>query len=73
MSLSTATKFFVALPNTNKLALTLTSSSGLLGGSFVHPDTLKKSTLKGVVLQKQQIGGGYFLGTNQSGTLSLSE
>lgn len=73
VALSSANKFFVALPNTNKLALTLTTSSGLIGGSFVHPDTRKKSALKGVILQKQQIGGGYFLGTNQSGTISLNE
>jgi hypothetical protein len=73
VSLSTANKFTVALPNVDKLALTLAPASGLIAGSFVHPDTLKKSSLKGVILQKQQIGGGFFLGTNQSGTISLNE
>lgn len=53
---------------TNKLALKLTSSSGLIGGSFIHPQTLKKSTIKGVVLQRQDVGSGFFLGTNQSGS-----
>jgi hypothetical protein len=38
--LSSANKFTVTLPNTNKLALTLIPASGLLGGSFVHPDPL---------------------------------
>lgn len=73
VAISSANKVFVASPNTNKLALALTSSSGLLGGSLVHPDTRKKCALKGVILQKQRIGGGYFLGTNQSGSISLNE
>ena len=73
VALSSANRFTVALPNTNKLALTLTPASGLVGGSFVHPATLKKSAIKGMVLQKQQLGGGFFLGTNQSGRVTLGE
>lgn len=73
ISLSSANKFSVPLPNTDKFALTLSPTSGLLGGSFMHPNTAKKSALKGVILQKQQIGGGYFLGTDQSGKVSLGE
>ena len=56
---------------TAKLALKLNSSSGLLSGSFVHPQTLKKSTIKGVVLQRQNVGTGFFLGTDQSGSVSF--
>jgi hypothetical protein len=67
--LSTLNKITVTSTNTTKLALAVTSSSGLLSGSFVHPQTLKKSTIKGVVLQKQDLGGGFFLGTNQSGNV----
>jgi len=65
--LSSLNKITVTSTNTNKLALVLTSSSGLLKGSHVNPQTLRKSTIKGVVLQKQNLGGGFFLGTNQSG------
>lgn len=73
VNLTSANKFVVAPPNANKLALKLTSSSGLVSGSFVHPDTLKKSAIKGIILQKQQVGGGFFLGTNQSGRLTLED
>jgi len=69
--LSTLNKITVTSTNTGKLALTVTTSSGLLGGSFINPQTLKKSTIKGVVLQKQDVGGGFFLGTNQSGRVFL--
>ena len=64
-------KISVTSTNTSKLALAVTSASGHLSGSFVHPQTLKKSTIKGVVLQKQDLGGGFFLGTNQSGSVVL--
>ncbi len=73
MTLSTANKFTITSTNTSRLALSLTASSGLLIGSFVHPDTLKKSAIKGVILQKQAQGGGFFLGTNQSGSLVLGD
>jgi len=53
---------------TNKLAITLSTSSGLISGSFTNPQTLKKSVIKGAVLQRQNLGSGYFLGTNQSGS-----
>jgi Immunoglobulin domain/Divergent InlB B-repeat domain/Bacterial Ig domain len=57
--------------NTQKLALTLSTSSGLISGSFINPQTLKKSSIKGVILQKQNAGAGFFLGTNQSGSVFL--
>ena len=69
--LSSLNKITVTSTNTNKLAITITASSGLLSGSLVNPQTLKKSTIKGVVLQKQDLGGGGFLGTNQGGRVSL--
>jgi hypothetical protein len=73
LTLSAVNKFTITSTNTSKLALSLTTSSGLLSGSFVHPDTFKKSTIKGVVLQKQALGGGFFLGTNQSGSLVIGD
>lgn len=69
--LSTLNKFSVTPPNASKLALTVKPASGVLSGTFVHPQTLKKSTIKGVVLQKQNLGGGFFLGTEQSGSAFL--
>jgi hypothetical protein len=47
--------------------LTLGVPAGTFVGSFLNPDTHRPSPIKGVLLQKQNAGGGFFLGTNQSG------
>jgi len=69
--LSMLNKITITSTNANKVALSITTSSGLLSGSFINPQTLKKTTIKGAVLQKQDLGGGFFLGTNQSGRVFL--
>ncbi|MGD0615164.1 MAG: hypothetical protein ABSA69_06955, partial [Verrucomicrobiota bacterium] len=51
---------------TNKLSLNIATASGLFTGS-VRPPEGKAISIGGVVLQKQSFGGGFFLGTNQSG------
>ncbi len=51
--------------------LTLTATTGRLTGSFVHPVTKKSSTAKGIVLQQQNMVRGYFLSTNDSGSILL--
>jgi hypothetical protein len=51
----------------NALTLAVTTSTGLFKGSAVNPATGKASAFTGVVLQKQNFGGGFFLGTNQTG------
>jgi len=61
----------VAPPNALRLSLKLSVSSGLLMGSFLNPDTLRTSALKGIILQKQNAASGWFLGTNQSGSILL--
>lgn len=55
----------------NKLTLTLVPATGLLNGSVTRPDTNKVIAFKGVVLQKQGFGAGYFLGTNASGGVMI--
>ncbi len=57
--------------DTNKMTLTFTTSSGLFTGSVVNPANKKTIPIHGAVLQKQNIGAGYFLGTNQSGGVFL--
>ena len=69
--LSEFNKVSLLTAGTNKLAITLSTSSGLMSGSFVNPETLKKSVIKGTLLQRQNFGSGYFLGTNQSGSVFL--
>jgi hypothetical protein len=53
------------------LRLNIVTSSGAITGSVVHPFTGKKIQLRGAVLQKQGVAYGYFLGTNESGSVTL--
>jgi Divergent InlB B-repeat domain len=48
------------------------ASSGMFYGSVINPATDKPISVHGIVLQNQNIGAGYFLGTNQSGSVLLS-
>jgi cyclophilin family peptidyl-prolyl cis-trans isomerase len=57
--------------DTNRLSLNLNKSSGLMTGSFTPPAGTRALPLKGAVLQKQNRGAGYFLGTNSSGRVSI--
>src|SRR5262249_48488486 len=57
----------VSNQSSNALSLKITTSTGLFKGSVVNPATGKPIAVTGVVLQKQGFGGGYFLGTNQTG------
>jgi hypothetical protein len=59
------------IAGTNKLVLSFTTATGAFHGSVINPDTGKPITLNGVLLQKQNAGYGYFLGTNQTGGVVL--
>ncbi len=69
--LSEQNKVTVEAPNLQKLSLSLAVSSGSISGSFAHPQTRHRSTIKGVLLQKQDLGAGLFPGTNRSGCVFL--
>jgi len=56
----------------SKPAFTVAASTGLLTGSVVDPQTGKAVTVKGIILQNQEVGAGFFLGTNQSGQVLLA-
>ena len=61
-----------AAENTNKLALTINKSTGVIRGAFVNPSNPKQTfRINGVLLQDQTNAQGYFLGTNQSGAFTL--
>jgi hypothetical protein len=55
---------------TNKSSLSFTTSSGLFKGKILNPPG-KAIAISGVVLQKQNTGSGFFLGTNQSGRVFI--
>lgn len=67
-TLSTANK----ITSTNKLTAAITTSSGLFKVTAVDPATGKSITGNGVVIQKANFGAGFFLGTNETGTIILT-
>jgi hypothetical protein len=52
--------------SSNKLSLSFSLASGLFQGSVVDPSTDRAFSFRGALLQKQNIGCGFLLGTNLS-------
>jgi uncharacterized repeat protein (TIGR03803 family) len=61
----------VAGPNIDKLALKVQPKTGQIIGSFLNTAINKTSRFSGLLLQSDGSGGGLFLGTNQSGFVTL--
>jgi hypothetical protein len=57
----------------NKLTLTLSLPTGLFSGNVTVPGATRSTPFKGALFQKTDFGAGFFLGTNQSGRVLLSE
>jgi hypothetical protein len=55
----------------NRMTLSLSKSSGTFTGTVTPPGTNRAVSFKGALLQKQNLGSGFFLGTNESGRVSL--
>lgn len=58
-------------PNPYQMALTIAPANGRFHGHFTHPDVDTVRLFRGVLLQNQKSGAGYFLGTNQGGSVYL--
>ncbi len=58
---------------TNKLTLSISKSSGLFSGTVTPPGAARSISFKGALHQKQNYGGGFFLGTDQSGRVKFGE
>ena len=69
ITLSPANKVSGPLVDPHKLKLTIITSSGLFFGSFL--DGAATRACNGVIFQKQNFGAGYFLGTSESGPVTL--
>ena len=67
----TANNKVIDLSLTNKLSLTVKSSSGAFSGSVTEPGAKKPHSFKGALLQDENRGYGYFLGINYSGSVIL--
>jgi hypothetical protein len=53
------------------LTLTINQTTGLFSGDYEAAGSKARTPLAGVVLQDQSVARGFFLGTNQSGTVLL--
>jgi hypothetical protein len=53
--------------------LTFKTSSGLFKGSVTNPETGKPIAVNGIVLQNQNFGAGFFLGSTESGSVRLTD
>ncbi len=61
----------VSNTSSNPLALKFTARTGLWKGTVTDPATARSISFQGAVLQGQDSGRGFFLGTNQSGRVRL--
>lgn len=59
------------ITGTNGLTLTISSSSGLVSGRFIHPVSKALTPIKAVLRQDQTNLHGFFLGPNLSGQILL--
>jgi hypothetical protein len=55
----------------SKLTLSVAPSTGVISGSFLDPETLRTTTIRGVVLQPTN-AAGFFLSTNATGLFFLA-
>ncbi|MEY2427331.1 MAG: hypothetical protein QOJ40_216 [Verrucomicrobiota bacterium] len=62
----------IAAPNPGKLTLSIAPASGLFKGTALNPLTGKAFPFQGVLLEKPNIGAGFFLNADQSGQIFLS-
>ncbi len=70
--LSTNNAFTFVSTNLGGLKISLSKKTGVFKGSFFHPDAANRVTpFSGALLQNQNRGGGFFLGTNQAGKIYL--
>jgi hypothetical protein len=60
----------VTSPNSS-VKVTITTSTGLFKGTVVDPASNKTISINGVVLQKQNVGGGFFTGATETGRVFL--
>jgi len=56
---------------TNKMTLTIATSSGLFTGSVTDPATGRAVSISGALLQKSTNGAGFFLNGNQAGRVRI--
>ena len=61
----------ISVAGTNGFHLTLSTTSGLISGTFTDPVRRTTDIIRAVILQQQNLIRGYFLGADQSGALEI--
>lgn len=77
-NLGTPVDYYFTLNPDNKVTSTnagftwtINTASGLFKGTFLHPDTQRKTTFNGAIRQNADEASGWFPGTNESGWVIL--
>ncbi|MDB6174372.1 MAG: hypothetical protein JWL59_3683 [Chthoniobacteraceae bacterium] len=60
----------VITPGAERLKINF-NRNGYFSGSFLYPETQLATKFRGVILQKQEVGSGFFLGPTQSGAVTI--
>lgn len=63
--------FVVSAPTLSGLSLALQRATGQFRGRFIHPSTGAPTTFRGVVVQKENAGFGFFVAGGSSGYATL--
>ena len=71
VTLTTANTFIVTNADDDKLKVKISKSNGRLNGSFLYPNLKKPVQFSGALLQSGVSGGGFFVGPNGSGKVTL--
>jgi len=69
LTLNAANKLSACVPDGSQYKIV--RASGLFTGNFRNPATGKRTKFKGVLLQRQNLGAGFFIGTNLTGSVTL--
>lgn len=70
-TLDTSGRLFLATPGSDNLRAAFAPATGAFGGAFINPANHRLTAFHGIVLQKQNIAAGYFLGTSDSGNITI--
>jgi hypothetical protein len=70
-TLSPDNSLIVNAPALSGLSVVIKSSTGQFHGGFIHPETGSPTTFRGIVVQRENAGFGFFLANGSSGYATL--
>jgi hypothetical protein len=72
-SLTEHDQFVFTAPNDNHFGAVLNPAWGNFSGRFVDPTTQRFTAFRGVLLQRQNVAGGFFINSGQSGSVFIND